>query len=93
MEKGEVIELESIKEAMIYILANFEVTKYRLAKQCNLSTSTHVTNYITGRTTKARPEVMKLIFLKYNIVVSSFKDTKEYRKLTQENKQPKGIKI
>ena len=78
------IEAKDIREALqIALRDNPKLTKYRLAKDLNLSSATHVNNYLTGTTKKPRVEVMYMLYKRYEILVEDFKETPQYRKLTE----------
>jgi len=80
----DMVEVPSIKSGILTALKNDDnLTKYKLAKDLNLSTATHVNNFITGKTKKTRPEVMKLLFDKYGILIEDYKNSSEYKR-TQE---------
>lgn len=87
--------MDIIKTSMIgpgitlILLNNPGLTKYRLAKDLNLSTSTHLNNYITGATKTARIPVMAAMYSKYGVLVKAYEDTAEYKKLNQ----PQEIRI
>jgi len=75
-------EVPDIKAGILEALSsNPKLTKYRLARDLNLSSSTHVNNYLTGDTKKSRVEVLYMLFKKYDILVEAFKETPQYRKL------------
>ena len=80
----QIIEVPNIKEAIVAAMKKDDkLTKYRLAKDLNLSTATHINNFLTGETKKTRPEVMKLLLNKYGILIEDYKNSAEYKN-TQE---------
>jgi UDP-N-acetylglucosamine:LPS N-acetylglucosamine transferase len=86
-----IVEVATMQQAITRIMAgNPSISKYRLAKDLNLSTSSHINNYLTGTTTKARVEVMRAIYNKFGILVEAYKEDPEYKALT---KQITEIKI
>lgn len=61
-------EVDNIREAILSVMAdNPDMSKYRIAKRLGLSTSSHVTNYVTGETRTCRPEVKQLMEQEFNI--------------------------
>lgn len=71
----DIVEVSSIKEGIITALKRDDkLTKYKLGKDLGLSTATHINNYITGKTKRARPGVMKLLVEKYGILVGDYKE-------------------
>jgi len=68
--------VKNIKDAIIKALQdNPELSRYKLAQDLNLSTSTHIGNYINGVTKKCRPEVKLALENKYNIRITNDKTT------------------
>lgn len=48
----------NIREGILKALElNPKLTKYKLAQDLNVSTSTHISNYVNGVTTRCRPEI------------------------------------
>ena len=83
----EIIEVPNIKEGILTALKRDDnLTKYKLGKALNLSTATHVNNFITGKTKKTRPEVMKLLLEKYGILIEDYKNSTEYRRTQEKTK-------
>ena len=77
----EVKEVPNIKEGIMTALKSDDnLSKYKLAKDLNLSTATHINNFITGKTIKTRPEVMKLLYKNYGILVEDYKNSNEYKR-------------
>lgn len=77
----EIIEVPNVKEAIMTALKGDDnLTKYKIAKDLNLSTASHVNNFITGKTKKTRPEVMKLLLTKYGILIEDYKNSQEYQR-------------
>lgn len=75
-----IIELDSMQQAIAKIMAdNPKLTKYRLAKDLNLSTSSHVNNYLSGATSKARVEVMRTLYTKFGILLTAYKEDPDYK--------------
>jgi hypothetical protein len=86
-----IVEVATMQQAIARIMAdNPDISKYRLAKDLNLSTSSHINNYLTGTTTKARVEVMRSIHNKFGILIEAYKEDPEYKSST---KQIMEIKI
>lgn len=86
-------EVPNIKEAIKKVLIdNPKLSKYRLAKDLNLSTSTHINNYLSGDTKKARKEVYKALLRKYSILVEEYKEDPDYKK-SLINDEVKEIKV
>lgn len=74
MDNNELTNVKTIREAILLIMTrDHTITRYRLAKELNLSTSTHIGNYINGVTKKCRPEVLMAIKNKFNIIVGEEK--------------------
>jgi hypothetical protein len=81
---NQIIEVEDVREAAMEALKNdSSLTKYKLAKTLNLSTASHINNFLTGNTKKTRLAVKKLFFTRLNILIKDFKDTPEYKRLTE----------
>ncbi len=88
----EIIEAKDIREGLqIALREHPKLTKYRLAKDLNLSSSSHVNNYLTGVTKKARIEVLAMLYKRYNILVEDYKESPQYRKLIAP--KPTEIKV
>jgi len=88
------VEVADIREGIIIVMRdNPEVTKYRLAKDLNLSSATHINNFLTGETKRPRTEVYKLLFRKYDVLVAAYKESSEYKAMMREDEGPKEIKI
>jgi hypothetical protein len=87
-----VTEVKNVREAVIHVLAeNPNLTKYRLAKELNLSTSSHINNFLSEATKKTRVEVLRLLFKKFDVLVEAYKETPEYRK--SQKQEPKEIQL
>ncbi len=68
--------VKNIREAIIKAMElNPELTKYKLAQDLNISTSTHISNYINGVTTKCRPEIAEALEKLYNIRIEDGRTT------------------
>lgn len=68
-------EVDSIRDAILMILTEDpSLSKYRLAKELNVSTASLLNNYINGTTKKAGPAIMKAVYERYGILVSDFKE-------------------
>lgn len=77
----EIVRVPTIKEAIIHIMqADENLSKYRIAKDLNLSTSSHVNNFLVGETKKTRPEVMRLLLDKYGVLIADYENSAEYRR-------------
>jgi len=77
----EVTEVANVREAVMQaMMADDKLTKYKLSKTLGLSTSTHVNNFITGKTKRTRIEVMRSFLNKYGILIEEYKNSAEYRK-------------
>jgi len=77
----QIVKVSTIKEAILHIMqADSNLSKYRIAKDLNLSTSSHVNNFLTGETKKTRPEVMKLLLSKYGVLIKDYEDSAEYKR-------------
>lgn len=60
----------NIRQAIIQILSrNPDLSKYQLANELELSTSTHINNYLSGTTKKPNANVVRLIKEKYDIEI------------------------
>ena len=84
----EIIEVPNIKEAIMTVLKrDNKLTKYKLGKDLNLSTATHINNFITGKTKKTRPEVMRLLLNKYGILIEDYKNSTEYKRTLKKQEE------
>ena len=62
------IVVHNIREAILKAMQlDPKLTKYKLAQDLNVSTSTHISNYINGVTLRCRPEIKLAMEKKYNI--------------------------
>lgn len=78
-----IIEVDTMQQAITQVMAtNPSISKYRLAQDLNLSTSSHINNYLTGDTKKARTAVMKALYHKFGILVSAYKEDPEFKTKT-----------
>ncbi len=88
----DIIEAQDIREGLqIALRDNPKLTKYRLAKDLNLSSASHVNNYLTGSTKKARIEVLAMLYRRYSILVEDYKVSPQYKKLIAP--KPTEIKV
>lgn len=78
------IRVKTIKEAIVEILKTEDApSKYKLAKELNLSTASHINNFLSGATKTTRVEVMAAIYSKYDVLIEAYENSFEYRKLQE----------
>ena len=64
------MEVDSFKEAVIYILKNDEaMTKYALAKRLGMSTATMINNILTGYTKNPRKKFRDALYKEFGIKI------------------------
>ncbi len=68
--------VKNIREAVLKAMEmDPKLTKYKLAQDLNISTSTHISNYINGVTVRCRPEIRAAIEKLYNIRIEDGRTT------------------
>jgi predicted transcriptional regulator len=87
----EIIEVDTMQQAIAQVIAKNTagISKYRIAQELNLSTSSHINNYLSGTTKKARVEVMRALYNKFGILVAAYKEDPEYKQKFIEIKEIK----
>ena len=87
----EIIEVDTMQQAITKVMAENEagISKYRMAQELNLSTASHINNYLSGTTKKARVGVMRALYNKFGILVAAYKDYPEYKQRFAEIKEIK----
>jgi predicted transcriptional regulator len=70
------MEFSTAKDALLYLITDKGYSKYKLAKMLGLSTSYHISNVLTGSTTRPH-KVIKGLKEKFNITIMGYNYDKE----------------